>query len=493
MNRALSATFLLGLLAAACAGIAAWYFPWPVEVQQSGKVGEWLFKEFPASQVRTIEVSRFNNDRQTLERVMLQRKGERWVIPATADFNANNAVQVARAIKSVQDRKVLQKISDNEQDHLKNGVIDPDKFQNAELRSGLGRKITLKDRNGQVLADLIVGFPLENSEQQSLFCVRVPGEPQVYSVQFDVEALSTRFQDWVDPNLLGLPSPQNPEGQIPSSVELDAYRIDTAKLNDPTAKTKLYRAEIGEVEGGLGIRSLQIPLGEQWQPAEASDALKNTLLESSLRQLGTWTFSEVRLKAKPLSEFLKNPGPVADPALFNSMNEFGFRQTAATGSAAQFEGAGGQISVNLQSGVRINAYIGKISGSIQSGTKLSRFLFLKAQVNPDALPQPKAPVSTEGGQPTDEQQRNYQRELDDWKSKTKKAEEIAAEYNRQYAPWYFALSDDVYLKLLPELTGLTAKAPTEEKSEKAAETPAAETPATPPSGGEKPSEGSGLN
>ncbi|MFM7740627.1 MAG: hypothetical protein ACKO9H_14575, partial [Planctomycetota bacterium] len=129
MNRALSATFLLGLLALACAGIAAWYYPWPVEVQQSGKVGEWLFKEFPASQVRTIEVSRFNNDRQALERVMLQRKGERWVIPATADFNANNALQVARAIKSVQDRKVLQKISDNEQDHLKNGVIDPDKFQ----------------------------------------------------------------------------------------------------------------------------------------------------------------------------------------------------------------------------------------------------------------------------------------------------------------------------------------------------------------------------
>jgi hypothetical protein len=143
--------------------------------------------------------------------------------------------------------------------------------------------------------------------------------------------------------------------------------------------------------------------------------------------------------------------------------------------------------------VRINAYIGKISGSIQAGTKLSRFLFLTAQVNPDALPQPKAPVSAEGGQPTDEQQRNYQRELDDWKSKTKKAEELAAEYNRQYAPWYFALSDDVYLKLLPELTGLTAKAPTENQSEKASETPAAETPATPPSRGEKPAEGSGLN
>jgi hypothetical protein len=493
MNRALSATFLLGLLAAASAGIAAWYYPWPVEIQQSGKVGEWLFKEFPASQVRTIEVSRFNNDRQALERVLLQRKGERWVIPATADFNANNALQVARAIKSVQDRKVLQKISDNEQDHLKNGVIDPDKFQNSELRSGLGRKITIKDRNGQILADLIVGFPLENSEQQSLFCVRVPGEPQVYSVQFDLEALSTRFQDWVDPNLLGFSSPQNPQGQVPTAVELDAYRIDMAKLNEPAAKTKLYRAEIFEVEGGLGLRNLEIPSGDQWQPADATDDLKRMLIKSTISQLGAWTFSEVRLKAKQLSEFFKNPGPVADPALFNSMNEFGFRQTAGAGSPAQFEGAGGQVSVNLRSGLRINAYIGKISGSIQSGTKLSRFLFLTAQVNPDALPQPQAPVSADGGQPTDEQQRNYQRELDDWKSKTKKAEELAAEYNRQYAPWYFALSDDAYLKLLPELTGLTAKAPTENKPEKASETPATETPATPPSGGEKPAEGSGGN
>lgn len=489
MNRAINATLLLGLFAAASAGVAAWYYPWPVEVQQTGKVGEWLFQEFPASQVRTIEISRFNNDRQALERIQLQRKGERWVIPATADFNANNAIQIARAIKSVQDRKVLQKISDNEQDHLKNGVIDPEQFQNTDVRSGLGRKITLKDRNGQVIADLIVGFPLENSEQQSLYCVRIPGEPQVYSVQFDFEALSPRFQDWVDANLLGLRSPQNADGQLPSIVELDAYRIDPAKLDDAAAKSRLYRAELGEIDGGLGVRRLEIPSGDEWQGLSPTEAQIRTLLESTPRQLGAWTFSEVRLKPKPLADFLKNSGLVADPTLFKSMAEFGFRQTAAAGSLAQFEGAGGQLSINLETGVKVTAYIGKISGSIQASTKLNRYLFLVAEVKRSAIPEPTAPTAPEGGEVTEEQQRTYQRALEEWKGKMKKAEELAAEYNRQFAPWYYGLAEEAYLKLLPELPELKAPAAnppgnggSEPKQETSEQT-------TPPQGDEKSSGG----
>ncbi len=454
MNRPFFATFLLGVSAAVLAAVAAWFYPWPQEVAQSGKVGELLFEGFTPSQVRSIEITRFNSDRQALERIQLQRKGERWVLPATADFNANNALQVARAINSVLDRKVLEKISDDQQDHLKNGVIDPDQFQSAELRSGLGRRITLKDRNGQPLADLIVGFPLQNAEQQGLFCVRIPGEPPVYSVQFDLEALTTRFQDWVDPNLLGLRNQQNPEGQLPAYLRLDAYRIDAAKLAEPTAKTRLYRAEIGDVDGALGIRRLEIPAGEQWEAIAASDDQKRILMETPLRQLGNWTFPEVRLKAKPLADFLKSPGNVAEPAMFASLAEFGFRQTAPAGGPARFEGTGGELIVGLESGVQLHAYIGNITGSIQSGTKLNRFLLLVAELDPSALTEPVPPTPAEGGELTEEQQRGYQRELDAWKAKVKSAEDLVTEYNRQYAPWYYALADEVYQRLLPELPEL---------------------------------------
>ncbi|MFN6205846.1 MAG: hypothetical protein ACK49R_05335, partial [Planctomycetota bacterium] len=69
MNRPFTATLLLGLAAAVLAGVAAWFYPWPQEVQQSGKVGQLLFEGFTPSQVRTIEVSRYNSDRQALERI----------------------------------------------------------------------------------------------------------------------------------------------------------------------------------------------------------------------------------------------------------------------------------------------------------------------------------------------------------------------------------------------------------------------------------------
>lgn len=481
MNRPFFATLLLGLTAAVLAAVAAWFYPWPQEVQQSGKVGQMLFEGFTPSQVRTIEVSRYNSDRQALERIQLQRKGERWVIPGTADFNANNAVQVARAINSVLDRKVLEKISDDQQDHLKNGVVDPDQFQSAELRSGLGRRITLKDRNGQALADLIVGFPLQNAEQQALYCVRIPGEPQVYSVPFDLEALTTRFQDWVDPNLLGLRNQQNAAGQLPKSVVVDAYRVDSSRLSDPAAKVRLYRAELGDVEGGLGIRRLEVPANDGWAAVNANDSQKRLLLESTLRQLGNWTFPEVRLKAKPLADFLKAPGAVTDPALFASLGEFGFRQTAASGAPASFEGAGGQLTVNLEAGVKLLAWFGSITGSAQSGTKLNRYLLLLAEVDRSALPEPAAPVAAEGEQLTEEQQRNYQRELDAWKAKLKTAEELVTEYNRQFAPWFYALSDEVYQRLVPELTDLP-KPPVAPQPTAPPAAPADKAPATEPSG-----------
>lgn len=459
MNRPFFATSLLGLAAVVLAGVAAWFYPWPQEVLQSGKVGQLLFEGFTPSQVRTIEISRYNSDRQALERIQLQRKGERWVIPATADFNASNAVQVARAINSVLDRKVLEKISDDDQDHLKNGVIDPAQFQSAEVRSGLGRRITLKDRNGQSLADLIIGFPLQNAEQQALYCVRVPGEPQVYSVPFDVDALTTRFQDWVDPNLLGLRSQQIPDGQLPSSVVVDAYRMDSSRLNDPASKVRLYLAELGDIDGAFGIRRLEVPAGETVAAVNPTDAQKRLLLDSTLRQLGTWTFPEVRLKAKPLAEFLKAPGNVTDPAVFASLGEFGFLQTAAPGNRVRFESVGGQLTVNLETGVKLNAWFGNITGSAQSGVKLNRYLLLLAELDQTALQEPALPVAPDGGQVTEEQQRNYQRELNAWKAKVKTAEDLVTEYNRQYSLWFYALSDEVYQRLVPELPALPKGVP----------------------------------
>jgi hypothetical protein len=140
------------------------------------------------------------------------------------------------------------------------------------------------------------------------------------------------------------------------------------------------------------------------------------------------------------------------------MAEFGFRQTAANGSPVSFAGAGGQLTINLETGVKLHAWFGTITGSVQSGTKLNRYLLLLAEVDRDALQEPVAPTAAEGGQLTDEQQRTYQRDLDAWKAKVKTAEDLVAEYNRQFAPWYYALSDEVYQRLMPELSDLP-KAP----------------------------------
>lgn len=453
MNRPLIATLILGLLAAGTALTAAVFYPWPEEVELSGKVGQLLFESFSPSQVRTIEIMKFNRDRQGLERMVLQRKGERWVIPAANDYAADNAIQIGRAISSVLERKVLDKISDDQEDHLKNGVIDPEEFQSVEIRSGLGQKIVLKDRNGQPLANLIVGLPLQNSEQQSLFCVRVPGEPQVYSVAFDADALSTRFQDWVNPNLLNLRTQDSPEGQMPIRVQIDSYRIDATRFAE-APKTPLYSAEIGQVVDRLAVRELKVAAGGDWKVVPPTAAQSSALVEGAMRQLGGWVFPEIRVKPKALADWFRQPGPVADPSAFQPMQEFGFRQVSPAGEPFRLESSGGELTVYFESGLKVTAYFGNVAGSVQTGTKLNRFLILVAAPDEDALKQPAAPTNPDGSALSDEQQRNYQREVDSWNAKIKTAQDLAREFNQRYAPWYYALADEVYQRLVPEIQAI---------------------------------------
>lgn len=456
MNRPIVPTFILAIVALITAGGAAYFYPWPEIENVSEKVNQPLFAEFTNTQVRSIEIAKFNSDRQSLEKIIIQRKGEKWVIPGAADFNANNAAQVARAINSVVDRKVLELVSDEQQDHLKNGVIDPDEFQSVELRGGLGQRITLKDRNGQILANLIVGSPFQNSEQQSLYCVRIPGQPQVYSVEFDLAALTTRFQDWVDPNLFRLRTQSSPEGLEIASYEVDSYRIDSTKIAEAAPRSNLYRAVIARTVNQFGVRELTVPDGEGWKPIAPSARLAELLVRDAGGQLFAMTFPEIRPKPKPIADALRAPGNVDDPALFVPMHEFGFRQVAAAGAPIKLESTGGELDLSTIPGVSITAYFGNVVGSAHSTTKLNRMMVLLARADESALAKPSEPKNDDGSPLTEQQQKDFQRETQAWDKKIKAAQDLAAELNQTYAPWYYALSDDVYSRLLPDLPGLAA-------------------------------------
>ena len=453
MRRPIHSTLLLALLAVVTTGVAGYFYPWPEVEKVDDKVNQPVFAGFETSQVRSIEITRFNSDRQMLERILVSRKGEKWVLPNAANYNANNAAQIARAINSLVDRKVLELISDEQQDHLKNGVVDPDEFQAVESRGGLGQKITLKDRNGQSLASLIVGSPLENSQEQSLYCVRIAGQPQVYSVQFDIGALTTRFQDWVDPNLMRLRTQQFADGQSLNSVSVNSYRFEPAKLVEEVGRTDLYQALLAPIEGKIALRELKIPDGDTWKSLTPNEAQTRQLM-TGLNELAVLTFGEVRPKPQPLADALKTTTVQGDTAIFESMIEMGIKQTGKSGEPVQFLSTSGQLTVRTSARVNVTLHIGNITGSAQAGAKLSRMMLVFATTNNDELIKPELPKNADESPLTEDQQKAYQRELDSWTANLKAAEQSAAELNLLHSPWYYALSDEVYSRLIPELSDL---------------------------------------
>jgi len=95
----------------------------------------------------------------------------------------------------------LDKVTEDVGDHELYGVIEPD----AKLRpgaAGVGKRVTIEDKAGNKLAQFIIGKQVE--DRPELYYVRVPGQNQVYKVQVKTDKLSTKFQNWIEEDLLKL-------------------------------------------------------------------------------------------------------------------------------------------------------------------------------------------------------------------------------------------------------------------------------------------------
>ena len=60
----------------------------------------------------------------------------------------------------------------------------------------------MKNKEGKTLASLIVGKPV--GEQGNQRYVRYPDKDAVYIVDIDASKVSTKFEDWIERNLLGM-------------------------------------------------------------------------------------------------------------------------------------------------------------------------------------------------------------------------------------------------------------------------------------------------
>lgn len=437
----------MALLAAATMIVAAFFYPWPERVVESDMVGKPLFEDYDASAVRSISITKYDADRNGLDRIDLRRSGEKWIIPAKKNFVATDSDQIGRVVSCLNNCTVLENRSNAQQDHVDFGVVDPMDYESSNNRSSLGTKIVLEDRNKRELASLIVGSSLRNeSTQQELkHFVRIPGQPAVYVVDINPEILSTDFTRWVNANLLDLTS-QTPV----DSIEIQNYRLPPDELqSDDKNWEYLVTLDVKSKKFKLRVPQLDSP-----QLVEAEISPENIQQLNSLGSyLGNIRFTDVQRKSTEAAKILKKRVQTDDASgALDSLQQFGFAKVRFE-SGFQFNAVGGEVLVRTGEGVAISILIGSLVDNVTSGDlMLNHYVMLYASVDETLLPVPEAPAANDDPELADKQQKAYLRNVEDRKEKIKSANLRASEFNQSYADWYYVVSEEVINGLRPDLT-----------------------------------------
>jgi len=209
----------------------------PKAPSEFAEVGGAFYPEFDALQAKSLKVVSFNESTATSKTFEVEFKEGLWRIPSHHNYPADAKDRLAKTAASVVAIRKDEFRSSSNEDHEELGVIDPLESDATKLK-GRGQRLTLKDEQGKVLADYIIGKQVKN--RSGFYYVRNPEQKTVYVSKLNVD-LSTKFSDWIETNLLNLGT-----GQL-REIAINKYSIDQEKgtITD-TDVSELSREKSGD-------------------------------------------------------------------------------------------------------------------------------------------------------------------------------------------------------------------------------------------------------
>ena len=370
------------------------------------------------------------------------------------------------------------------------GVVDPGSEDEGEL-DGRGLRVALTAADGNVLADLIIGNPVEGRD--GFYYVRAPRDDSTYIAEVDLD-LSARFRDWIDPEVLGVEA-----GDL-RRIVLPDERVDDRQPRLLVGENTLVLSR----DEAFGQWSAEgVPDGKQVDQA-AANALARTAAGLSI----------VGVRPKPAG--LK-PDLTIDPAVVRSQVQYdliaqniagkGFNIVGTDDGGAQVVGGAGQLTVAEADGVTFDLDFGDLFtgtdydvavGDFGAGPKRlgdaegdgegedddngesqSRYLFVTARFDPALLGQepaaPRPPAEDDEEELADGEEtadtrferetRGYETALAEYQEKKAAAEARVADLNARFGDWYYVIDaeDAAELTLSPDVLLEDAPAEGEER------------------------------
>ncbi|HEX5102185.1 MAG TPA: DUF4340 domain-containing protein, partial [Pirellulaceae bacterium] len=425
----------------------------------------------------------------------------RWVIASHQNYPADAENQMRDAAAGLIDIKGLAVASDVGGDHELYGVVEPDQSKLKVGDKGVGTLVAMQDEKGNDLMRLVVGKPVEGAAGHHF--VRKPAEERVWVAELNLDKLSTEFDKWIEKDLLKL-SPFDV-----SKVTLKDYSLLPTQTG--TALLQRMEASLTYDSAATSPWSLDkmIVYSRSGEPKDAplteQEELNKQKLDDLRNGLDDLKIIDVARKPESLGKLLKEGLEDFSETERESLASFGFVPARGPDGTLDLFASNGELIVDMKDGVRYVLRFGKVASAEQasstagsdSGAKddvgadairVSRYLFVSAQLSPLTLtqpmlepepagpenPAPETPAGKPAEKPADDKaaaegddpdapktepaadpakaereriKRENDRKMTEYREKKIKAENRVKELNARFADWYYVVSEDIYKKL----------------------------------------------
>jgi hypothetical protein len=332
--------------------------------------------------------------------------------------------------------------------------------------------------------------------------VRKVGQPSIYEVEAKTDKLSTRFEDWIERNLLGL------SGLDLKQLWVRDYAVDQMRRAlVQRGETVLEYSDTGEPKWKL-LEERKYTVNKekrgegQWVSVKpsANEELNAAKLDELRTALGDLKIVDVSRKPAGLSADLKAAADFSgkDEA-FQSLAEKGFYLTSLRENGpVELVSNEGELRVTMKDGVEYVLRFGDIAGAgdtkkkdkkkdksadgdqdtEKKGSGMNRYLFVMAEFNPNMVAKPKLDPLPAAKKDADKDKKPADKKPDAKKPDEKKADDKKAqdserervekenkrkqeeydqkiadgkkrveELNARFADWYYVIPDEDFRKV----------------------------------------------
>jgi hypothetical protein len=168
---------------------------------KASQMGEMLFENIPLNEIIAVQIS--SSEKDKFQTVNLNKSGSEWVVEDLYDFPADFKT-ITRLVDKLKQSKIGRHFEGSPDVLSRLALHDPNQPDISSEEKAI--RIQLFDKDKKSLADVLVGKQRESSTGAEAHYLKPALVNTVYLVDQTFGFISTKPQDWINTDLLNIPS-----------------------------------------------------------------------------------------------------------------------------------------------------------------------------------------------------------------------------------------------------------------------------------------------